>query len=396
MDFAAAGLLDGLQGRDREAREALLTRLCHAGATLDELTAAVEEDRLPLLLVERRLGGRYTVGELAEATSVPAEIIIRMRRLLGLPEPGEHDRVFSDEDIRQAESTKLFLDAGFSLDSLAELSRVLGESMSRLAATVSAQFAETFLRPGDSESDVAERFDGLAEQLTPALAPVLVATFNAHLRESVHRGRLVRSERESGQLAGATELYVCFADLVGFTRLGGELEVHDLGSVAGTLAGLAGDVADAPVRLIKTIGDAAMFVSPEAEPLVRAALKLQRAAEAADLPSLRSGIAFGPAVQRTGDFFGHSVNLASRVTGTARPDSVLCTQEVRDGAPDAFDWSYAGKFRLKGLSEPIALHRPRLPTGADESGRSAADDSEAVAAEISGRRAGRRRRSASR
>ena len=35
--------------------------------------------------------------------------------------------------------------------------------------------------------------------------------------------------------------------------------------------------------------------------------------------AVRAGIAWGPAMQRAGDFYGHSVNLASRVTGIARP-----------------------------------------------------------------------------
>jgi adenylate cyclase len=388
MDYAAAGLLEGLEEADRQARIELLDRLVADGATEEELRIAAAENRLALLLVERRLGGRYTAGEIEQQSGVPAELLLRMRRLLGLPQPAPEDRVFSEEDVAQARSTRLFLDAGFSQESLAELSRVLGEGMSRLAASVTSAFAETFLRPGDTERQVAERFDALAEHLTPALAPVLVATFNAHLRESVHRARLLTSELETGRLVGEIELSVCFADLVGFTRLGGELEVRELGTVAGRLAELAGDAVEPPVRLIKTIGDAAMFVSTEPEPLVRTALNLLAASQAAELPSLRAGIACGPAAQRAGDWYGHSVNLASRVTGTARPDSVLCTQPVRDAAPDAFDWSFAGKFRLKGVPEALPLHRPHLPT---------AEPSTADGEEVSrSRKEDRRRRRASR
>ena len=134
--------------------------------------------------------------------------------------------------------------------------------MARLSATVTASFLDTFLAAGDSEENVAERFAALAEQLTPALTPALVSAFRGHLSDSVSRGILGREELESGDVAGSQELAVCFADLVGFTRLGGEVELRELGSVAGRLAQLATSVAEAPVRLIKTIGDAAMFVSP--------------------------------------------------------------------------------------------------------------------------------------
>jgi adenylate cyclase len=89
------------------------------------------------------------------------------------------------------------------------------------------------------------------------------------------------------------------------------------------------------------------------------ALSLLEAVEAADLPSLRAGVAWGSAEQRAGDFYGHAVNLASRVTGVARPGSVLCTEEVRDAAPAEFDWSFARRHRLKGMSETFALYRAR-------------------------------------
>jgi adenylate cyclase len=383
VDFDAAGLLDGLEGDERAARLELLKRLHSDGVGIDELRAAVEEDRLALLPLERVLGARYTAAEVEQQAGIPAPLLIRFRRLLGLPEPVPEDRVFSDEDIAAARSTELFIESGLDMDAIVEITRVLGESMARLAGSTTAAFVDAFLQPGDSEQEVAIRFALLAEQLTPALSPVLVAAYGAHLRESVGRGMIGREERETGRLVGAQEITVCFADLVGFTRLGGEVEVQELGSVAGALARLAADAAQPPVRLVKTIGDAAMFVSSEPGPLVAVALALVDAAEEAELPSLRAGIASGPALLRAGDYYGHSVNLASRVTGIARPGSVLCTQEVHDAAADDFEWSFAGRHRLKGVLEPAALHRARSRSAGDE----AQDDA-------TRQRSGRRRRRA--
>jgi adenylate cyclase len=231
--------------------------------------------------------------------------------------------------------------------------------MSRLAATIAASFVETFLDAGESEDEVALRFAELAEQLTPAFAPILVAAFTAHLRDSVQRGVLGLAELEAGDIAGAHDIAVCFADLVGFTRLGGQVEVGELSTVAGRLASLSASLTKAPVRLVKTIGDAAMLVSPEPAPLVKVALKLVEAFAEQELPSLRAGIAFGPALLRAGDYYGNSVNLASRVTGVARPGSVLCTREIRDAARDAFSWSAAGRHKLKGVTGPTPLYRAR-------------------------------------
>ncbi len=361
MDFAAEGLLDGLEGKERAAREALLGRLADDGFELPELKAAVKEHRLALLPVDRLLRGEYTAADVEAKTGFPADLVMRVRRLHGLPEVGREEPAFDEEDVEAARAMKQFLDAGFDEQPILEIARVLGEGMARVAATINDAFVHTFLHAGDTELDVAERFELLAKELTPSLTPVLVAAFKQHLRDSVSRGMLGRDELEAGDTAGARELVVCFADLVGFTRLGGQVELSELGTVAGRLADLAASVTEPPVRLIKTIGDAAMFVSTDAQPLVAVALRLVDEAQAAELPSVRAGIALGPAVARAGDYFGHSVNLASRVTGVARPGTVLCTREVRDAAKDAFTWSAAGRYKLKGVSGPIPLFRARAP-----------------------------------
>src|SRR5579875_3907442 len=365
MDFAAAGLLEGLEGEEREARQQLLERLAAAGCSLEELRAAVAENRLALIPVERVLGGRYTVSEIEERAGLSKELLMRIRRLLGLPVAGPDDRVFGEEEVAAAQSIKMFIDAGIGEEAIAEITRVLGEGMSRVASTTVAAFAETFLNAGDSEHDVAWRFASLAEQLVPAFSPVLLSAYRAHLREAVQRGMITRAELATGHLEG-----------------------EELGSVVAKFVELAADVAGPEVRLVKTIGDAAMFTARQPEPLVQAALRLLEAAERADLPSLRVGIAYGRALPRAGDFYGHTVNLASRVTGIARPGSVLCTQEVRDAAPERFDWSHAGKHRLKGVGDSIPLYRARPLRDEPQGG----DDGSGPRKP----RAGRRRRRASR
>jgi adenylate cyclase len=393
VDDEMAALLDGLDGDRRAARERLIERLTTEGFSQDELRAAASEDRLALLSVERGLGARYTASEIEERTGVPAAVMVRMRQLLGLPKPAPEDRVFGDDEIETAQSVKLFLDSGFTEEEVAQITRVLGEGMSRLAATTTAAFVRTFLEAGDDEDAVAKRFASMAERLVPAVKPVLVGAFQQHLRDSVRRGFLGDAELAAGHVPEAVEISVCFADLVGFTRLGGEVEVEVLGSVAGGLAAIAGEVVQPPVRLIKTIGDAAMFVSPESGPLVEVALSFVEAVQAADLPALRAGIACGPALLRAGDFYGHSVNLASRVTGIARPDSVLCTQEVYDAATDQFDWSFAGKQRLKGISERVPLYRAhRSATPAQASRQESGEEKPAKVRRATPRRSRKRER----
>jgi adenylate cyclase len=162
MDFAAAGLLDGLEGKERSARLKLLERLAADSAGIEELREAVSEDRLPLLPLERVLGGRHTAKEVAEKAGIETEWLLRIRRALGLPEAGADDRVFSDDDVEAAKALKLLLDAGLPEDGIIETTRVLGEGMSRFAATIAAIFTGAFLRRGDTELDVALRYEALS------------------------------------------------------------------------------------------------------------------------------------------------------------------------------------------------------------------------------------------
>ena len=140
------------------------------------------------------------------------------------------------------------------------------------------------------------------------------------------------------------------------------MAIEEPGLVAGRLDEMASAVAEPPVRLVKLIGDAAMLVSTEAEAMLAAALRLVQAAEeeGEDFPSLRAGVAFGSVLAQAGDYYGSPVNLASRVTGVARPGSVLVDAAARAAAGDAFSYSFAGERRLKGIDSRQKLFRARL------------------------------------
>jgi adenylate cyclase len=238
-------------------------------------------------------------------------------------------------------------------------------TMSQLAAANRRVVADAFLREGDTEYDVAERFAAAAEAFLPLMRQTLPYVLGLHLREQIRHDAFGLAELSSGRAAAADDVTVCFADLVDFTRLGETLEPEQLGGVTGRLGELATAAVEPPVRLVKMIGDAAMLVGPEPKPVVDAALELVEAAEAEgeEFPLLRAGVACGQALARSGDWYGRPVNLASRITTVARPSSVLTDVDVRVALEDEYSWSFAGERRLKGIDQRVKLYRCRRNGG---------------------------------
>ena len=370
IDFEAEGLLENLTGDARQARLALLEDLIDAGVPLDQLKRAVEEQRLALLPVEQVFetgAERYTAEEIAEGAGLEAEFLVRLLQALGTPIPAEDERVYGEADLEAAKRAKLFLDAGLPEDGVLETSRVIGISMASLAYANRDMVGDVFTEPGVSERELALRYSAAAQTMLPLLGETLLHAYRIHLREAISQAVISEQELAEGRLSD--EVTIAFADLVGFTRLGESLEIEEIGELTGRLFELASDVARPPVRLVKMIGDAAMFASREPIPLLEAVLGLVETAGAEEIPSLKAGIASGQALGRGGDWYGRPVNLAARITAFARPGSVVVAQDVKDSVRaadgDHFDFSFAGKHRFKGLSGDVAVHRLRRASGTD-------------------------------
>ena len=366
IDFAAEGLLDDLDDKARAARLALLEQLSGEGVTLEELRDAVAAGHLTLLPVERLIAGggpRYTAREIAELAGVDLELLLAFRAALGIPWGDDLDeRIANEADLETARRTKAILDAGFPPEEILRNARTIGMATARVAEANRELVIRNLTSPGDTERDVADRLVQTAEFLLPLGSDFLVYAFQANLLEQVKRDVIGAADLEAGEIGGVVERTVCFADLVEFTSLGEEIAPEELGEVVGRFEELATRVVTGPVRLVKTIGDAVMLVSPEPAPLVVTALDLvaAAAAEGDQFPLLRAGIATGPTLPQSGDYYGRSVNLASRITGIARPGSVLVDTTTRESiGEDAFEYSFAGERRLKGIDARTKLFRVR-------------------------------------
>jgi adenylate cyclase len=364
IDFAAEGLLDGLGGEERADRLALLEQLAGEGVTLPELRRATASGVVVFLPAERVIGGRvrYTAAEAAQLTGVDVGLLHAMRAAIGMPLAEEDEPLYTEEDIESLRTgMAIARQAGISSEEIVELNRTLSRGLAPAAEVMRALVMKLVIQPGIGEHELARDYAGAVAQLAPTIRPLVTNLLTAQLRQMAQNEVITAAERSGGRLPGSREIAVCFADLVGFTRLGELVPPEDLGGLAVRLEALTNGVVRPPVRLIKTIGDAVMLTSPQPQALVETGLSLLDAAEAEgeDFPQLHVGAAFGPALSRAGDWFGRPVNVASRITRVARPGSLLAEREVRESAPDAFRWSYAGERRLRGLLEPVPLFRAR-------------------------------------
>jgi adenylate cyclase len=368
IDFAAEGLLEGLEGEPRAERLALLAQLASDGVALSELRRASATGTLMFLPADRVIVGdvRHTFAEIAELSGVEPEFLSRALRAMGLPIPEDDEPVYTDAELETAQMIHVARQAGISDDENLDLLRVLGRGLSQAAESLRALPLKLVLRPGISEHELAHSYAEATAQLYPLLDPLLRNLLALHLRHTTESEVVSAMERSGGRLPGSREISVCFADLVGFTRLGEEVPPEELGHLAVRLEALTTDVLEPPVRLVKTIGDAVMLASPEPRSLLDTGLALLAVADAEgeDFPQLRAGMAMGAALSRAGDWFGRPVNLASRITAVARPGSLLVEREVRETARDSYRWSFAGERRLRGVREPVALYRARHSTTA--------------------------------
>jgi adenylate cyclase len=363
IDFAAEGLLDGLEGAAREARLELLEQLAAEGVALADLRAASRDGRLLFVGAERAMGGqaRYSTREVGERVGVAPEFLVALRRAQGVPVPDIDAVVCSDTDVEAAKIARRFLEAGIGEEQQLAVVRVIGRGMAQTAEALRSAALELVLEPGLSEAELTRRYADRVAGFMPMIGPMLEYMARLHLRQSVRTEAINAAERQAGALPGARDVTVCFADLVGFTRLGEQVAPDELGRVAHRLVELTAERLRGDTRLVKTIGDAAMIVGPDTHVMLELALDLVDAANAEGeaFPQLRVGMAAGAALSRAGDWYGRPVNLASRVTAIARPGSVLATREVRDAAGEAYRWSSAGARSLKGVGGPVRLFRAR-------------------------------------
>ena len=80
----------------------------------------------------------------------------------------------------------------------------------------------------------------------------------------------------------------------------------------------------------------------------------------AGLPAAHAGMHAGPVVERDGDVFASTVNVASRIANHAPAGTILVSQPVVFGGPEHADrFEPLGNVAISGLVDPMLLCRWR-------------------------------------
>lgn len=156
-----------------------------------------------------------------------------------------------------------------------------------------------------------------------------------------------------------------FIDLSGFTAFTDNEGDDRAVEVLAAFRHIVREIASARgVRIAKWLGDGAMLVGVEAEPLTEAIIEIERQSAATVPLALRAGVTSGPVILIDGDdYIGHAVNMASRLCGEAAPHEVLAPADTISALLVNTHVEPVGRRYIEGLGEPVEVVRLTSPDG---------------------------------
>jgi len=350
-------------------RAGLIHSLEAAGIPLKGLAAVIRDRAVSLEFLDSptyelfAAVSEVTFQGTSASTGIPVELLMLIREAIGGAQPSPEDRMREDE-LAIVPFVELQVNEGFRPIAIERLLRVMGDSLRRMAETEGDWWFTEVIQPrvakGLSPNDetaaaLSDRFGALADK-------TLLAAYHAQQARAwtanIIRG--IEVELASAGLHSRIERSpaMCFLDLTGYTRLTQERGDAAAAELAGELARLVQRTSvQHGGRPVKWLGDGVMFFFPEPGPGVVAALEMVDGAAGVGLPPAHVGLHAGPVVFQEGDYFGQTVNVASRVAEYARPGEVLVTQQVVDASDGVLaSFTEIGPVELKGVSGPMRLH----------------------------------------
>jgi adenylate cyclase len=293
-----------------------------------------------------------TRDDVIAQVDLPLELVLRLWSAMGFPEVPSGVAAFSERDVQALRDASLVAASGIvDPGQLVALARSMGQSMSRLAEMHVTNLAQVTDLTDEASTQA------LAEAGVPVVARLLEYVWRRHLAASA----LAALDRPEGGVVA-----VGFVDLVGYTGLSRRLDPGELEPLVEAFEDtVATHSARHSVRVVKTLGDGVLLTGPTADDLTAVLLVVLDAVSADDaLPDARAGLSCGPVLQRHGDVYGETVNLASRITALARPGTLLCEETAAAALKESGTWDVkpAGVHSVRGYSR-LKTWRVRLHVG---------------------------------
>jgi adenylate cyclase len=343
------------------AQARLVARLRARGHSLQAVRRAAHEGRLAYGYVEDLFPAPHehlTERDAARETGLEPELIRRIWTAAGFSADSLAN--LSPDDLELLRRLAAVLDAGFPLVAFLQLVRVYGQALSHIADAEARLFHlyvhEPLIRDGVAVLDIAEELSGLAGELLPLAGPIMEQVHRRFLHQSLTQdvvGHLEVAEPDLGRVRVA----IGFADLAGYTRLTEEIGEEEALLVVERFVEQVTESLPDDARVVKTIGDEVMLVGADMRALADWAVGFQQLAVERPLP--RIGLHGGHVLYRDGDYYGRAVNLAARVAARAAGGEVLVTRAVREAAGSNLAFAHIGEVKLKGFDEATELFLAR-------------------------------------
>jgi adenylate cyclase len=151
---------------------------------------------------------------------------------------------------------------------------------------------------------------------------------------------------------------IAFLDLTGYTALTEERGDEAGVELADRLATIVHEAAQPHGgNPVKWLGDGVMFHFDDPSAAILTGIDLVMQIPATIDVRARVGINAGHVILRDGDYFGRTVNVASRIADYARPGEVLLSDEVKERwSGEGVRFHAIGPVALKGLRDELTLH----------------------------------------
>ncbi len=274
-----------------------------------------------------------TVDQIAGSDVMALESARRLWRALGFPDPGDAAAFTKADRDAMGLLNSLVESGALDLDTAIKVTRAVGHTMARLAdwqvATLS-EYVEGVEQSGQGTGSRLQTGLGVVRAVQMTFEELMMHAWRRHLAAAVSRVEALGAADADLHTVTVT---VGFADLVSFTQLSNGIDEDRLADlVEGFESACADLVTSRGGRVIKTLGDSVLFIATHAQTGVDIASDIvQRIGGDRTLPDVHVGLATGPVVMRLGDVFGPPVNLASRLTGVARRNRVICDAQTAEG-----------------------------------------------------------------